>query len=178
MRAGSGLILARIAFRVRMRSERKNGSGACPLLVFAVLLLPLPFPGSSSPHLVVIRCPGNRAAILRAEIHGHGSHSFSDVRFGHSTTARRSAVPWLLVELIVPQGDGKVLQSHRFFRSARLTLPSLRPPNPKRFSIFLREYHGALCRWSVSMRARSRCSLQPGMTPVPSRLLNRKIAAR
>jgi hypothetical protein len=28
---------------------------------------------SSSPHLVLDRRPGNRAAILRSEIHGHGS---------------------------------------------------------------------------------------------------------
>src|SRR6516165_3350603 len=32
---------------------------------------------SSSPHLVV---PGNRTAILRSEIHGHGSHGCSDRR--------------------------------------------------------------------------------------------------
>jgi hypothetical protein len=38
---------------------------------------------------------------------------------------------------------------------------------PEEVLDFLREYHAALGRWSVSMRARSRCSLQPGMTPVP-----------
>ena len=48
---------------------------------------------SSSPHLVV---PGNRAAILRSEIHGHGSHGCSDrrcsVRAFDDSTARRPAV--------------------------------------------------------------------------------------
>ena len=47
---------------------------------------------SSLPHLLV---PGNRAAILRSEIHGHGSHGCSDrwcsVRAFADSTARRSA---------------------------------------------------------------------------------------
>ena len=47
---------------------------------------------SSSPHLVV---PGNRAAILRFEIHGQGSHGRSDrrcsVRAFDDSTARRPA---------------------------------------------------------------------------------------
>ena len=50
---------------------------------------------SSSPHLVVGRRLENRAAILRSEIHGHGSHGCSDrwcsVRAFDDSTARRSA---------------------------------------------------------------------------------------
>jgi len=50
---------------------------------------------SSSPHLVMGRRPGNRAAILRSEIHGGGSHSCCDhrcsVRAFDGSTARRLA---------------------------------------------------------------------------------------
>jgi hypothetical protein len=50
---------------------------------------------SSSPHLVLDRRPGNRAAILRSEIHRHGSHGCSDrrrvVECPNRTPARRSA---------------------------------------------------------------------------------------
>ena len=50
---------------------------------------------SSSLYLVLGRRPGNRAAILRSEIHGDGSHSCSDhrcsVRAFDDSTARRLA---------------------------------------------------------------------------------------
>ena len=50
---------------------------------------------SSSQHPVLDRRPGNRAAILRSEIHRHGSHGCSNrrcsVRAFDDSTARRSA---------------------------------------------------------------------------------------
>ena len=48
---------------------------------------------SSSPHLVVGRRPGNRAAILRPKFMDAGAMAvpITGVRFGHSTTRRRGA---------------------------------------------------------------------------------------
>jgi len=88
---------------------------------------------SSSPHLVLGRRPGNRAAILRSEIHGHGSHSCSDHRCG-SGTRRRAA--W-------------------------------RPPPREDPAQARHALAGGFDNRTTGSSKRSRCSLHPGMTPVP-----------
>ena len=124
-------------------------------------------PRSSSPHSGRDQTSGEPRRNFAGGIHGHGSHAPT---FGSGMRRRRGA-PRFLAPLARrvdrPAGRREGVIKPPLFSDLRGYTAFAETAEPEEVLDFLREYRRALGRWSVSMRARSRCSLQPGMTPVP-----------